>query len=129
MPWAMTAHVVYAAIDAERPATTSPKVIDRIIRGWIGFDGLLISDDLCMGALGGPPAARARAALAAGCDVALHCNGVLAEMAAVAEACPAMSVAARRRLAQGEALRQARSEFDPGAATARLSELLRDAAA
>jgi beta-N-acetylhexosaminidase len=128
MPWAMTAHVVYAAIDGERPATTSPEVIDRVIRGWIGFDGLLLSDDLCMGALGGAPAGRARAVLAAGCDVALHCDGVLAEMAAVAEACPEISAAGARRLAQGEALRQAASEFDAAAATARLAQLLGDAA-
>jgi beta-N-acetylhexosaminidase len=84
MPMAMTAHVVYAAIDAERPATTSPAVIDRVIRGMIGFDGLLISDDLSMKALGGDYTGRVRACLDAGCDVVLHCNGGLDEMRAVA---------------------------------------------
>src|SRR3546814_7473156 len=74
-PWAMTAHVVYAALDAERPATTSPRVIEEVIRGQIGFDGVLLSDDLTMEALKGSLGERAGAALAAGCDVALHCNG------------------------------------------------------
>jgi beta-N-acetylhexosaminidase len=84
LPMAMTAHVVYAAVDPERPATTSPAVIDRVIRGSIGFDGLLISDDLSMKALRGDYASRARASLDAGCDVVLHCNGALDEMRAVA---------------------------------------------
>ncbi len=86
MPLAMTAHVVYAAIDPRRPCTTSRKVISEIVRGVIGFDGLLVSDDLSMKALSGALAQRTRAALAAGCDVALHCNGDLAEMRAVAGA-------------------------------------------
>lgn len=107
MPWAMTAHVVYTALDPDRPATTSPQVIDTIIRRWIGFDGLLISDDLCMGALSGPPAERARAALAAGVDVALHCNGDLSEMEAVATACPPLANTALERLARGEGMRTA----------------------
>ena len=76
----MTAHVVYAAFDAERPATLSPRVIDEVIRGGIGFDGMLLTDDLSMRALGGSFAERAEAALAAGCDVVLHCNGDMAEM-------------------------------------------------
>ena len=83
MPMAMTAHVVYTAIDRLRPATTSRKVIGRTIRGAIGFDGLLMSDDLSMKALSGDFTERARAALAAGCDVVLHCNGDMAEMTAV----------------------------------------------
>ncbi|MBI4970052.1 MAG: beta-N-acetylhexosaminidase [Rhodospirillales bacterium] len=93
-PWAMTAHVVYAAIDPDRPATSSPEVIDEIIRGWIGFKGLLLSDDLSMKALSGDLGERARAALAAGCDVALHCNGDLAEMQAVIGAASRMGEAA-----------------------------------
>jgi len=82
MPMAMTAHVVYAAVDARRPATTSRKVIRDVIRGAIGFDGLLISDDLSMKALSGDFTQRAKASLAAGCDIVLHCNGDPAEMAA-----------------------------------------------
>jgi beta-N-acetylhexosaminidase len=84
MPMAMTAHVVYSAVDPDRPATTSPTVIDRVIRGAIGFGGLLISDDLSMKALAGGYAVRARASLDAGCDVVLHCNGGMDEMRAVA---------------------------------------------
>ena len=80
MPWAMTAHVVYTAFDDSAPATLSAAVVERAIRGSIGYRGLLISDDLCMGALSGAPAARARAAFDAGCDAVLHCNGELAEM-------------------------------------------------
>ncbi|MDJ0945228.1 MAG: beta-N-acetylhexosaminidase [Kiloniellales bacterium] len=102
-PWGMTAHIVYGAIDPERPATTSPKVIAEIIRGEIGFDGLLLSDDLSMKALSGGLGERARAALAAGCDVALHCNGERAEMEAVAAAVSPLSPAAEARLARGRA--------------------------
>jgi beta-N-acetylhexosaminidase len=83
MPMAMTAHVVYAAVDPERPATTSPVVIETVIRGMIGFQGLLISDDLSMKALQGGYAARARACFDAGCDIVLHCNGGMDEMRAV----------------------------------------------
>ncbi len=84
-PMAMTAHVVYEAIDPQRPATTSPKVIRDVIRGEIGFDGLLISDDLSMNALDGPLSVRTKAALFAGCDVVLHCNGKMDEMREVAD--------------------------------------------
>jgi len=83
MPMAMTAHVVYTAVDPRRPATTSSKAIRQVVRGAIGFDGLLMSDDLSMKALSGDFAERARASLAAGCDVVLHCNGDMAEMKAV----------------------------------------------
>ena len=99
-PMAMTAHVLYPAWDAERPATVSPTIISEVIRGEIGFDGLLMSDDLAMEALTGTPAERARAALAAGCDVALHCSGVLAESEEVAGAAGEMSAAASERLAR-----------------------------
>jgi len=84
LPMAMTAHVVYSALDPDHPATTSTAVIDTVIRGMIGFDGLLISDDLSMKALRGNYADRARASLDAGCDVVLHCNGSMEEMRAVA---------------------------------------------
>jgi len=100
LPWGMTAHVLYTALDPDRPATLSPRVIGEVVRGLIGFDGLLVSDDLSMGALAGPLAERASAAVAAGCDLALHCTGDLAEMAAVAAAVPILSAAGRRRLAR-----------------------------
>lgn len=104
-PWAMTAHVVYTAVDADNCATFSAKVVDRVIRGDIGFDGLLISDDLSMHALSGTFADRTRRALAAGCDVVLHCNGVMAEMAPVSEAAHIMTDKALARAARAEALR------------------------
>ena len=85
MPVAMTAHVIYSAIDPKRPATTSKKAIRKIIRGSLGFDGLVMSDDLSMKALSGDFAERAEQSLAAGCDVVLHCNGDMAEMKAVVD--------------------------------------------
>lgn len=94
---AMSAHVVYSAIDADNPATTSARVIAEVIRGEIGFDGLLMSDDVSMKALSGDFAARTRAIFAAGCDVTLHCNGVAAEMRAVAGAAPVLAGDALRR--------------------------------
>jgi len=96
MPMAMTAHVVYAAIDPKRPATTSKPVI-ALIRDDLGFEGLIMSDDLSMQALRGGLAGRARRALAAGCDVVLHCNGALEEMKAVASGARVLSGSARRR--------------------------------
>jgi beta-N-acetylhexosaminidase len=81
----MTAHIVYEAVDPRRPATLSPTVI-RLIRETIGFGGLLMTDDLSMGALPGTIGERARGAHRAGCDLILHCNGKLAEMAVLAEA-------------------------------------------
>ncbi len=80
MPMAMTAHVIYAAVDPDLPATTSRTAFERVIRGAIGFDGLVMSDDLSMKALSGDFAERALASLAAGCDVVLHCNGEMDEM-------------------------------------------------
>jgi beta-N-acetylhexosaminidase len=85
-PMAMTAHVVFAAIDRDHPATLSRRVIKAIIRKEIGFDGLLLTDDLSMKALSGSFAEKTTRALAAGCDVVLHCSGVMAEMTEVAEA-------------------------------------------
>lgn len=124
MPWAMTAHVVYEAVDPDLPATLSPRVIGEVIRGSIGFAGVLISDDLSMGALSGGFAARAAAALAAGCDLVLHCNGNMDEMIEVAKATPRLSAAALRRLADAEAGRPSPTPFDRAAAEARLRELL-----
>jgi beta-N-acetylhexosaminidase len=120
LPLGMTAHVVYAAIDAENPATTSRRVIEEIIRGHIGFDGALMSDDLSMGALSGTLASRTEAAFAAGCDLALHCNGKMDEMVQVASQTPHLaSEAARRCTAALDRLRspgafevsQARAQF------------------
>ncbi len=86
----MTAHIVFAQLDPARPATQSPRIIGDVIRGEIGFHGLLFSDDLSMQALAGPIADRATASLAAGCDLALHCNGDAAELEAVLAAVPAL---------------------------------------
>jgi len=97
-PMAMTAHVVYTAWDADRCATLSPTVIGEIIRGRIGFDGFLMSDDIDMKALSGTPAEKAAAAIAAGCDAALDCWGRMAEMDAIAEALPDMTDLSRARL-------------------------------
>ena len=100
-PWAMTAHVLYTSLDRERPATTSARVIEEVIRGHIGFGGVLVSDDLSMKALEGGLGERARGALDAGCDLALHCTGVLDEMKAIAAAARPMSAAAARRIRDG----------------------------
>ena len=89
-PAAMTAHIVYDALDPEHPGSSSRTVVADIIRNHIGFDGLLFSDDVCMKALQGPLAGRVTSVLDAGCDVALHCDGNFDDMMAIAEACPRM---------------------------------------
>jgi beta-N-acetylhexosaminidase len=99
-PMAMTAHILYPAWDREHCATLSPTIIGEVIRGEIGFDGLLMSDDLAMEALTGTPGERAAAAIAAGCDVALHCSGEMADNEAVAGALGEISEAASARLAR-----------------------------
>jgi beta-N-acetylhexosaminidase len=104
--WAMTAHVLYEAWDAQLPATISPAVIQRVIRGEIGFDGVLITDDLAMGALAGMANDLASAALSAGCDVVLHCTGRLEDAAALLTDCPVLSDDALRRLAFADAARR-----------------------
>lgn len=109
LPLGMSAHVVYDAIDPDRPATLSPRVI-AMIRTKIGFDGLLMTDDIAMGALSGPLGARAAAAIAAGCDVVVHGNGDGAEAAAVAEAAGPLSPAATTRAARALALRDRLAE-------------------
>lgn len=121
--WAMTAHVLYEAWDASRPATISARVINDIIRGEIGFDGVLVTDDLAMGALQGTSNDLAGAAVEAGCDVVLHCTGRLAETAAILSACPRLTDRAQERLAAARAARDAFRDRDP--ATLRS---LRDAA-
>ncbi|WP_419896999.1 beta-N-acetylhexosaminidase [Roseomonas sp. USHLN139] len=106
--WGMTAHIRFDAFDAERPATLSPIVIREVIRGEIGFDGLLLSDDLAMKALHGTPASLTAAVLAAGCDVALNCTGVLADSQAALADCPPLSERALQRLADSQAATAAR---------------------
>jgi beta-N-acetylhexosaminidase len=121
MPAAMTAHVVYAAIDAARPATTSARMIGDIIRREIGFDGLLMSDDLSMKALTGSMEDRTRASFAAGCDVALHCNGDLTEMTAVSRGVPQLAGAAKTRFEAALAITRRNEPFDETAALANLT--------
>jgi len=123
MPLGMTAHVVYPAVDPHQPATTSRRAIKTVIRGEIGFDGLLMTDDLSMKALSGDFAQRASAALKAGCDVVLHCNGNMAEMQAVASGTGKLKGRARRR-AEAAMARLARTPepLDEPAARARFAE-------
>jgi beta-N-acetylhexosaminidase len=124
LPAAMTAHVVYSAIDPDSPASTSRLVTADVIRGDCGFDGLLMSDDLCMKALDGTFRERTRAVLEAGSDLALHCSGILDEMREVAAAAPAMSGPSARRLEAALAITAALpSAFDAEAARARLGML------
>ncbi len=99
LPWMMTAHILYAGLDANQPATLSPIVIRQAIRGRIGFQGVLVSDDLAMKALTGSPGERAARAVAAGCDIAMHCSGVLSDTADVLNECPGLTGAALERLA------------------------------
>jgi beta-N-acetylhexosaminidase len=123
-PMAMTAHVVYEAIDPQRPATTSPRVVRDVIRGEIGFDGVLISDDLSMEALSGSPGVRAKSALFAGCDIVLHCNGSLHEMREIAaEAKPLEDISLKRTQGALGLLAPPR-DFDVPAGEARLAQLL-----
>jgi beta-N-acetylhexosaminidase len=125
LPMAMTAHVVFTAIDPVAPATASAAIVHDVIRGWIGFAGLLMSDDISMGALSGSLGERTRAALAAGCDVVLHCNGNMAEMEAVAAAAPTLQGEPARRAAAAWARRQPPATLDVGAARAEFVALLR----
>ena len=101
----MTSHLLYHAWDAARPASQSPIVIHDIIRQRIGFDGFLMSDDVGMEALAGDHGTRAAACVAAGCDVALHCDGKMANMVSVAQVMPALSPEAEARLARAMAMR------------------------
>lgn len=123
MAMGMTAHVVYTAIDPDLPATVSPAMI-ALIRQTIGFDGLLMSDDVSMNALSGTIAERAAATVAAGVDLALHCNGDMIEMQAVAAAVPQMTVAATARATRALGQRRLPGDFDAGAAWADLQDQL-----
>ena len=123
LPLGMTAHVVFTAFDPVAPATTSVTMVREVIRGFIGFDGLLMSDDLSMNALSGTLAERARATLAAGCDVVLHCNGTLDERREVADACPLLGGEAKRRADAALAARREPGPFDVAAARAEFSAM------
>jgi len=123
LPVAMTAHVVYPAVDPDRPATLSPVVID-LLRHGIGLSGLLLTDDISMGALSGTVAERAAAARAAGCDIVLHCNGDGAEMAAVAEAAGALAGPAAARAGAALAARRRPDAVDMAALEAEFRAIL-----
>ncbi|MCA8902925.1 MAG: beta-N-acetylhexosaminidase [Hyphomonas sp.] len=128
-PMAMTAHIAYEAYDPGKAATVSSYMIREIIRGRIGFDGLLMTDDLGMRALGGSLTDRAKAAIAAGCDVLLHCSGflkdpadILAEMTEVAEASPALVGKPAKRAAAAEAITHHADPFEPATAWRRFRD-------
>src|SRR5882757_6051075 len=106
LPMAMTAHVVFSAVDAAHPATTSATMIERVIRGFVGFQGLLMSDDVSMNALAGSIAERTRAIVTAGCDMVLHCNGKLEEMREVARETPELTGKALERARRALASRR-----------------------
>ncbi|MBR0817787.1 beta-N-acetylhexosaminidase [Bradyrhizobium liaoningense] len=124
LPMAMTAHVVFSAVDPAHPATTSATMITQVIRGVIGFQGLLMSDDVSMNALSGNIAERTRAIFAAGCDMALHCNGNIEEMREVAGQTPELSGTALERAKAALASRKAPQPFDRAAARAELDALI-----
>lgn len=123
LPLGMTAHVVYSALDADRPATTSATLID-VIRSEIGFDGLLMTDDLSMKALGGSMESRVTESIGAGCDVVLHCNGHMDEMEAIAEVTSGLSAQAQLRSEMALSRRKTVSDESIAAAVHRWDELL-----
>ena len=124
LPMAMTAHVVFSALDPAHPATTSATIIQQVIRGVIGFQGLLMSDDVSMNALAGSIAERTRAIVAAGCDMVLHCNGNLDEMREVARETPELSGEALQRARRALASRKAPQPLDRQTARAELDALI-----
>jgi len=124
LPMAMTAHVVFSALDPAHPATTSATIIEQVIRGVIGFQGLLMSDDVSMNALAGSIAERTRAIVDAGCDMVLHCNGKLDEMREVARQTPELSGRALERADKALASRKPPQPFDRRAARAELDTLI-----
>ena len=129
LPMAMTAHVVFSALDPAHPATTSATIIREVIRGVIGFQGLLMSDDVSMNALSGTIGERTRAIFAAGCDVVLHCNGKLNEMREVASQTPVLSGKALERAVRALASRRPPEAFDRLKARAELDALIERAGA
>jgi beta-N-acetylhexosaminidase len=126
LPLGMTAHIVFTAIDPVAPATTSANIVKHVIRDSIGFAGLLMSDDISMGALSGSLAERTRAAIAAGCDVVLHCSGVLSEMIEVATEASALTGEPGRRAEAALAARKPPAPIDSAADRVELAALLRD---
>lgn len=124
LPAAMTAHLVYTALDPDQPATTSRRIVHEIIRGALGFDGLLLTDDLSMNALSGSLGERAAAAREGGCDILLHCNGVADEARAVAAQARPVSGETARRIAAAVARMAPPAPFDRPGAQARLDALL-----
>lgn len=122
--WGMTCHLVFTAVDADRPATQSRKLIDEVIRGHIGFDGVLASDDISMKALQGSLAERTAASLEAGCDLVLHCNGKMEEMTEALSGCRPLDKAARARLERSFAALGPAEDFDFEEGCARLDEIL-----
>jgi beta-N-acetylhexosaminidase len=124
LPMAMIAHVVFSALDPLAPATISARIVHDVIRDSIGFAGLLMSDDISMGALSGSLEERSRAAIAAGCDMVLHCNGKMPEMREVAAAVPALAGAAANRAAAALAAKAPPKPFDPAAGRAAFVDLL-----
>ncbi len=123
LPMAMTAHIVFKAYDAALPATQSPEMI-RVIREEIGFEGLLMTDDLNMQALSGNLGQRTAASMAAGCDIALHCKGDMAEMQTVAAACGRLNPAALIRADRALAQRHAPDAVDIAALAAEFDRLM-----
>jgi beta-N-acetylhexosaminidase len=128
LPLGMTAHVVFTMFDPTAPATTSPTIISKVIRESIGFSGALMSDDVSMGALTGTIAERTRAALRAGCDLVLHCNGRLDEMRAVAAEAPILDGAAAQRAAAALAVRRKPGAIDLSAARAEFAAMMAERA-
>jgi beta-N-acetylhexosaminidase len=124
LPLAMTAHVVFTAYDAVAPATTSATIVHDVIRDSIGYMGLLMSDDISMGALSGSFGERTRAAIAAGCDVVLHCNGKMSEMRAVAAETPTLAGEAARRSSAALATKKPALAIDVAAARAEFFSLI-----
>lgn len=124
LPMAMTAHVVFSALDPAQPATTSATIINQVIRGVIGFQGLLMSDDVSMNALAGTIAERTRAIVNAGCDMVLHCNGKLDEMRDVARETPELTGEALARAKRALASRGQPQPLDRPAARAELDALI-----
>jgi beta-N-acetylhexosaminidase len=124
LPMAMTAHVVFSALDPAHPATTSATIIRQVIRGLIGFQGLLMSDDVSMNALAGTIAERTRAIVNAGCDMVLHCNGKLEEMREVARETPELTGEALERAKRALASRKGPLPLDRQAVQAELDGLI-----
>jgi len=124
LPMAMTAHVVFSALDPAHPATTSATIIEQVIRGVIGFQGLLMSDDVSMNALAGSIAERTAAIVSAGCDMVLHCNGDIDEMRTVARETPDLTGKALQRAKAALAARKPPEPFDRQAARAELDALM-----